>query len=122
MAAQDKPAVRADESPDAFDVAAMAEQAGKASALMGAMSNEKRLMILCQLVKNERSVNELAELLKAPQSTISQHLALLRREGFVQARRDAQTQFYSLAGDEARAILETLQALYCDPQPEDAKR
>ncbi|HMB72915.1 MAG TPA: metalloregulator ArsR/SmtB family transcription factor [Gammaproteobacteria bacterium] len=100
----------------------MAEQAGKASALMGAMSNEKRLMILCQLVKGERSVNELAELLRAPQSTISQHLALLRREGFVQARREAQTQFYSLAGEEARAILETLQALYCDPQPEDAER
>ena len=98
------------------------ENAHKASELLKAMSNEKRLMILCQLVKGERSVNELAELLNAPQSTISQHLALLRREGFVRARREAQTQFYSLAGDEARAILETLQALYCSPQPEDAER
>ena len=119
MAAPDKS--RATTS-DAFDTAAMEEQAGKASALMGAMSNERRLMILCQLVRGERSVNELAELLKAPQSTISQHLALLRRHGFVKARRNAQTQFYSLAGNEARAILETLQALYCDPQPEDAER
>ena len=119
MAAPDKS--RATTS-DAFDTAAMEEQAGKASALMGAMSNERRLMILCQLVRGERSVNELAELLKAPQSTISQHLALLRRHGFVKARRNAQTQFYSLAGNEARAILETLQVLYCDPQPEDAER
>jgi DNA-binding transcriptional ArsR family regulator len=122
MAASNKHAVRTSEASDTFDPEALAEQAGKASALMGAMSNEKRLMILCQLVKREHSVNELAELLKAPQSTISQHLALLRREGFVQARRDAQTQFYSLAGEEARAILETLQALYCDPQSEDAER
>ena len=122
MAASGKSEVRANTLRDVFDPEAMAEQAGKASALMGAMSNEKRLMILCQLVKGERSVNELVELLQVPQSTISQHLALLRREGFVKARRDAQTQFYSLAGEEARAILETLQVLYCDPQPEDAER
>ena len=122
MTAADKSAVRARDASDTFDPEAMAEQAGKASALMSAMANEKRLMILCQLVKGERSVNELVELLRAPQSTISQHLALLRREGFVKARRDAQTQFYSLAGEEARAILEILQVLYCDPQPEDAER
>ena len=56
----------------------------------------------------------------APQSTISQHLGVLRREGLVQTRRDAQTLYYSLAGNEARAILETLQALYCPPQNVDA--
>ncbi len=104
----------------AIDIDAMQAQASKASALLSAMCNEKRLMLLCRLVQGERSVNELAESLKAPQSTISQHLALLRREGLVQARRDAQTQFYSLAGDDARAILETLQSLYCDPQSKDA--
>lgn len=104
----------------AIDIDAMQAQASKASALLSAMCNEKRLMLLCRLVQGERSVNELAESLNAPQSTISQHLALLRREGLVQARRDAQTQFYSLAGDDARAILETLQSLYCDPQSKDA--
>jgi len=100
----------------AIDIDAMQAQASKASALLSAMCNEKRLMLLCRLVQGERSVNELAESLNAPQSTISQHLSLLRREGLVQARRDGQTQFYSLAGDDARAILETLQSLYCDPQ------
>jgi len=106
---------------ETLDVAAMQAQASKASALLAAMSNQKRLMLLCQLVDGERSVNELTELLASPQSTVSQHLALLRREGFVQARRDGQTQFYSLAGDEARAILETLQSLYCQPKTEGAR-
>ena len=112
---------RAMQRPDPVDVEAMQAQASKASALLAAMSNEKRLMLLCQLVDGERSVNELTELLAAPQSTVSQHLALLRREGFVQARRQGQTQFYSLAGDEARAILETLQSLYCQPKTEGAR-
>ncbi len=106
--------------PENFDIDGLKSQAGRASALLGAMCNEKRLMILCQLVKAERSVNELTRLLSAPQSTISEHLALLRREGLVQARRDGQTQYYSLAGDEARAILEALQSLYCEPHSKEA--
>lgn len=103
-----------------IDIDAMEAQANKASSVLGALSNEKRLVILCQLVDGERSVNDLTELLGAPQSTISQHLGVLRREGLVQTRRDAQTLYYSLAGNEARAILETLQALYCPPQNLDA--
>lgn len=104
----------------AIDTHAMQEQASRASSVLSALSNEKRLVILCQLVDCERSVNDLTDLLDAPQSTISQHLGVLRREGLVQTRRDAQTLYYSLAGNEARAILETLQALYCPPQTVDA--
>ena len=96
-------------------VESMQEQAGKAQRLLTAMANEKRLLILCQLIDGERSVNDIAELLGTRQSTISQHLALLRRDGFVQARRDGQTQFYSLKGDDARSVIETLHTLYCVP-------
>jgi len=104
---------------DSIDINAMETQAGKASALLSAMCNETRLMLLCQLVEGERSVGELTELLCAPQSTISQHLGVLRGEGLVAVRRDAQIQYYSLAGNKARSILEALQALYCDPQAMD---
>jgi DNA-binding transcriptional ArsR family regulator len=91
----------------------MREKAGRASQLLAAMCNEKRLMILCQLVEGERSVGELAGLLGIRQSTISQHLALLKKDGFVESRRDAQSQYYSLAGVEARTVLEALYGLYC---------
>lgn len=97
----------------------MKAQASKASTLLNAMSNDKRLMILCQLIDGERTVNDLAERLDARQSTISQHLTLLRKDGFVQPRRDGQAQYYSLAGDEARSILETLYSLYCETSTED---
>lgn len=103
-----------------FNLEAMESQANKASALLSAMCNEKRLLLLCQLVDCERSVSELTTLLSLPQSTVSQHLGLLRREGLVKVRRDAQTQNYSLAGDEARAVLETLHTLYCEQQSMDA--
>jgi DNA-binding transcriptional ArsR family regulator len=98
----------------------MKAQAGRASTLLNAMSNDKRLMILCQLLQGERTVNDLAELLDTRQSTISQHLALLRKDGFVSPRRDGQAQYYSLAGDEARSILETLYSLYCKAATEES--
>lgn len=91
----------------------MKEKAGEAGLLLSAMANKKRLLILCQLVDGEHSVNALAELLDARQSTVSQHLALLRKDGFVECRREGQTQYYSLAGKEARTVLETLYGLYC---------
>lgn len=91
----------------------MREKVGRASRLLSAMANEKRLMLLCQLVDGEKTVGELADSIETRQSTVSQHLAMLRRDGFVEARRDAQSQYYSLAGNEVRRIVETLYALYC---------
>lgn len=105
-----------------IDIEAMQEQASKATSLLSAMCNEKRLMILCQLIDGERSVNELVDLVGAAQSTVSQHLGLLRRQHLIAARHDGQTHFYSLAGDEAREILATLQALYCEPDSKEPKK
>lgn len=103
----------------AIDVDAMRAQASRAGRLLAAMRNEKRLLILCQLVGGELAVNDLAARLDTRQSTISQHLALLRRDGLVVSRGEGPTRFYSLAGHEARAILETLQMLYCETSPRD---
>lgn len=99
----------------------MQDRAHEANVLLAAMANEKRLLILCQLVDGERSVGELAELLGARPSTVSQHLALLRADDLVEARRDAQTQYYSLTGNEARAVVETLYSLYCTPPSRKAR-
>lgn len=102
-----------------MEIEALEAKAGQASNLLGAMANEKRLMILCELLDGEKSVSELALLLDVRPSTISQHLTLLRKDRLVATRREAQSLFYSLAGDEARAILDALYRLYCEPQAKD---
>jgi DNA-binding transcriptional ArsR family regulator len=79
------------------------------------LANRHRLMILCQLIERERSVGELATLLKLRDSTVSQHLALLRKDRFVAARRDGQTIWYTLASEPARRIIEMLYEIYCVP-------
>ena len=80
------------------------------------MSNEHRLLILCQLVGGEKCVGELERLVGLSQSAMSQHLSRLRRDKLVKTRRQAQTIYYTLAGDEARSVLEALYALYCQPR------
>jgi DNA-binding transcriptional ArsR family regulator len=98
-----------------MDIDALESKAKQASELLAAMANQKRLMILCQLLDGEKSVGELVEQLGARQSTVSQHLTLLRKDKLVATRRVAQSQYYSLAGTEARAILKTIYRLYCSP-------
>ena len=89
--------------------------ARKASILLKAMSNERRLLILCSLAEGELSVGQMERMVDLSQSALSQHLARLRHDGLVETRRDAQTIYYSLKGDEARTVIETLHDLYCAP-------
>ncbi len=93
----------------------MLSKADDAAELLKALANRHRLMIVCQLIGGERSVGELAEFLGIRDSTVSQHLALLRKDGIVATRRDAQTIYYSIGSAPARAVLETLYGIYCAP-------
>ncbi len=86
--------------------------ARRASTLLKAMSNERRLLILCHLAEGERSVGELESLVGLSQSALSQHLARLRRDRVVRTRRSAQSIIYSLEGEEALTIMEALRRLY----------
>jgi DNA-binding transcriptional ArsR family regulator len=94
----------------------MQAAADEASELLKALANRHRLMIICQLIDGERSVGELASFLGIRDSTVSQHLALLRRDGLVAARRDAQTIWYSISSGPARELVQTLYRLYCVPK------
>ena len=91
----------------------MRKTAPQVSDLMKVLSNEHRLMILCQIVEQERSVGELARLLDLRQAAISQQLALLRKDGIVKTRREAQTVYYSLAREDVRKLMGFLYETYC---------
>jgi ArsR family transcriptional regulator, virulence genes transcriptional regulator len=96
--------------------------ADQASDLLKALANRHRLIIICQLIEKERSVGELAALLQIRDSTVSQHLALLRKDGLVTARRDGQTIWYSIGSPQARELVRTLYRVYCAPAPDRAAK
>jgi DNA-binding transcriptional ArsR family regulator len=94
----------------------MQSAADRASSLLKALANEKRLMLLCQLVDGEKSVGALTSLIGLAQSAVSQHLARLRRDGLVKTRRDSQTIYYAIADDRAQQVIELLYRMYCAPK------
>jgi len=96
---------------------ALWENASEANVLLRAMANENRLMILCLLAEDERSVGEIESMTGARQPTVSQQLARLRADGLVESRRDGKTIHYSLICDRTRQILELLDEL-CTPDSE----
>ena len=91
----------------------MKQSAVDASNLLRALGNEHRLLILCHVASGEKSVTELQGLVGLRQSALSQHLARLRRDGFVTTRREAQTIYYSVKGQEAKRLIDLLYELYC---------
>lgn len=91
----------------------MLDNLRRASSVLKAMSNERRLYLLCLLAEGEKSVGQLEQLMDLSQSALSQHLARLRQDGLVATRREAQSIFYSLSGQEVLQLMMTLQRLYC---------
>lgn len=104
------------------DVAALRAKSDDAADLLSAMSNAKRLLILCNLVDGEMPVGRLAKTVGLSQSALSQHLAKLRARNLVSTRRDAQTIFYSIASPSVYRVLETVGQifLYDEKEASDA--
>lgn len=98
-----------------MDIAELKDNAGKASDLLKIMASQSRLMILCNLLEGEKSVQQLQGHVGLSQSALSQQLALLRGQNLVSTRREAQSVFYSLASPEAEALIATLYEIYCKP-------
>ena len=101
------------------DSAALAEAAEQASDFLKSLANPVRLRILCLLVQGEAAVGDITEKLAARQSLISQHLALLRKDGLVRPRRDGQTIYYALADKRAERLIGVLYETFCPAAPID---
>jgi ArsR family transcriptional regulator len=97
-----------------LDVASLEQQASRVAAILRAIANERRLMILCKLVEmGEANVTSLAAAVGLSQSALSQHLAKMRQEGIVTYRRDRQTLWYRIAEPKTEELLAVLHRLYC---------
>lgn len=104
----------------ALDLQTQSVQAAK---LLKALANPDRLLLLCQLVEQEKSVAEMGDLTGIAQPSLSQQLSVLRAENLVATRRDGKSIFYRIEAPEVHAVLQTLYKLYCeDPVPSPPKK
>lgn len=97
-----------------IDPQELEEKVTEVAAILRALANEKRLLILCTLVeRREANVTAIAEAVGLSQSASSQHLAKMRDENLVTFRRESQTLYYRIADPRIERLLAALQAEFC---------
>lgn len=103
-------------------LAVLASAAGEAAALLKALANPDRLLLLCHLVEGECNVTTLEAMTGIRQPTLSQQLGVLREEGLVETRREGKFIFYRIASAPALAVLRTLYDTFCRPAAAPRRR
>jgi len=79
-----------------------------------ALNDSKRLLLLYALRNGRYTVTELCELIEAPQSNTSQHLAVLRDRGLVEAERQGNNVVYSLRHPKVIDAIDILRGVMSD--------
>ena len=104
---------RAAPSDDIFELIGRGESIQQASDAMGAMAHPLRLKILCLVGNQELSVLEIVEAVGTTQSNISQHLAILRENGVLASRKDANKVYYRIADPRVLKMISLTREIFC---------
>ena len=75
-------------------------EAERQAAFCSVFGNSKRILILWALADQELPVSQISEAIGATLPNTSQHLHLMKASGILESRRDGQTIFYCIAGNE----------------------
>ena len=78
------------------------------SEMLKARAHPTRLQIIAGLIKNECNVTQIQKKLGLPQSTISQHLRVLRNGGIIRARQEGAKRCYKVVDNRARKIMQII--------------
>lgn len=97
-------------------------RAPQAAELLRQLANPNRLLILCHIAEEERSVGQLEADLGIKQPALSQQLAELRQSGLVKTRRQSRSIYYAIADERAQSVMAMLQEIFCgDGMPSVAR-
>jgi DNA-binding transcriptional ArsR family regulator len=113
MPAARKPPATAKISTDIFELIGKSENIEQASAAMQAMAHPLRLKILCLVGNQELSVLEIVDAVGTSQSNISQHLAVLRDQGILLSRKEANKVFYRIEDSRILKMISLTREIFC---------
>ena len=83
------------------------------AALLKSMAHPIRLEILCRLREGECSVAELQASIQTTDGNLSQHLAVLRNQGIIACRREANFLYNRISDPRISELMHSLQRLFC---------
>jgi ArsR family transcriptional regulator len=89
------------------------EECQQIAEFLQGFSNPVRIRIMCALRDGEKSVGEIAVLVGAKQSNISQQLQILMTKGYVTRRREERNILYRASRTELYRIMEHICTFVC---------
>ena len=90
------------------------DQISDLATLLKSISHPFRLQILCLLQDKEMTVGELSKAIKTTDANVSQHLSILRHQGIITTRKEANFIYNRLIDDRVTSLIETMQGLFCN--------
>lgn len=89
------------------------EQIEVISKLLKSMSHPIRLKILCLLQEHEMSVGDIREQVKTTNANVSQHLNILRSQGIIDFRKDANFIYNRITDQRILELIQKMRNLFC---------
>ncbi|CAK8711846.1 Transcriptional regulator, ArsR family [Candidatus Electrothrix laxa] len=81
--------------------------------LLKSISHPIRLKILCLLQDKELTVSEIREEVATSGANISQHLNIMRNQGIIGSRKEANFIYNSIADERIIELMKTMKLLFC---------
>ncbi|MFZ5758731.1 MAG: ArsR/SmtB family transcription factor [Thermodesulfobacteriota bacterium] len=81
--------------------------------MLKTMSHPIRLKILCLLQDREMTVGDLREEVKTTNANVSQHLSILRNQGIISFRKDANFIYNRINDPRVLQLIQTMRTLFC---------
>ncbi len=85
----------------------------KVAAMLKTMSHPIRMKILCMLQDGEMAVGDIREEVKTTNANVSQHLSILRNQGIISSRKDANFIFNKIEDERVLELISTMRKLFC---------
>jgi DNA-binding transcriptional ArsR family regulator len=89
------------------------DQIEQITGLLKTIAHPIRLKILCLLQEREMSVGELREVVKTTNANVSQHLTILRNQGIISFRKDANFIYNRISDPKILELIGTMRQLFC---------
>ena len=89
------------------------EKVEEVSALLKSIAHPLRLKILCLLQDQELTVGEIRDEVETTSANVSQHLTIMRNQGVIIARKDANFIYNRISDQRVVELINTMQDLFC---------
>jgi ArsR family transcriptional regulator len=89
------------------------DQIESIAGMLKTMSHPIRLKILCLLQDKEMTVGDIREEVKTTNANVSQHLSILRNQGIIGYRKDANFIYNRINDTRVLELMQTMRKLYC---------